>query len=132
MKPQIALMLILISMNAGIYVLNESGVYPYKQPLETPNQILGNFTLPDLITAGILTLTGIFEIIIRKNTFAGVALIGWSMGFFLQASRWALSGVSEIMKLVGVPSYLVLVASVLSGFIFWLFILELTTQRDMT
>lgn len=131
MKLQINLMLILICVNLSIFVLNESGVYPYKQPTEAPNNIMGNFTLPDLISAGILSLTGIFELIVRKNTFAGVALIGWSMTFFLQAARWVLNGIPEMLKLVGAPWYLVTVASVLSGFVFWLFILEITTQRDM-
>ena len=136
MKLQINLMVVMFAINASIATLTLSGVYPTKQPLwsidpSSSNYILVSFTLPDLLSAGLLTLTGIFTIIVRQNVSAGLALIAWSMGFFLTATRWVLNGLPELLKLLEVPWYLVFGAQVFCGLIFWLFILEITTQRDM-
>jgi len=131
-----SVMLFVISLNLAAFILQQSGVsLASKQLYISPFDITNQFSLAVFgalaIGGGII---GVIGLITRQYVYASVALVIWVMGLLLPVAQWFLLGLPIMMSVLLPPevSYLTYVVSAFFAVIFFMFMVEIASQRYVT
>jgi len=102
----------------------------YINPFDISNQ----FSLTLFVGLSVGTIIGIAAILFRQYLNASVVLLIWAVGILAPIGQWFLLGVPIILNAI-VPSELAYLTYAVSGFvtfIFFMFMMEILTQRQIT
>ena len=144
-----SVMLFLVCINISVYVLAFSDVFPvsgypegYTGPTSLTNLFkIENVDLTKIFVAGTGTiLLGLAALLTKQYVFASVAILIWIIGIFLTPIGWVITGfpllTKSIAEMAGAPSEVALmfqtVTSAFYAFIFFVFIMEIAGQRQIT
>jgi len=118
------------------FIINQSGAFATSQELYiNPFDISNQFSLV-IFTAisaggGILGLIAVYT---RQYTFAAGMLLLWVVGLLAPIAQWFLIGAPIILAAI-LPSeisYISYVVSAFFAFIFFMFMIEIASQRQIT
>jgi len=137
-----SLMFFIICLNVAAFIINESGAIVeskelYLSPLDIydPTTGTGKFglTLFFVLLAGAGAI-GIIGIIFQQNIFAIGALLVWVLGGLTPIIQWFLLGTPIILAqlLPGELSYLSVAIGAFFAVAFFMFLMEIVSQRQVT
>jgi len=137
-----SLMFFIICLNVAAFIINESGAIVeskelYLSPLDIydPTTGTGKFglTLFFVLLAGAGAI-GIIGIIFQQNIFAIGALLVWVLGGLTPIIQWFLLGTPIILAqlLPGELSYLSVAIGAFFAVVFFMFLMEIVSQRQVT
>jgi len=129
-------MVFVVCLNLAGFIIQQSGAFMvskelYISPLDVTNQFGLTAFWALLAGAGAI---GVIGIIFRQNIFALGALLVWVVGVLLPVSQWFLIG-TPVMLGVLLPTEVGYLSSVVSAFfaiIFFMFLIEIIGQRQIT
>ena len=134
LKPY-SFMLFYLCLNVAAFILNESGALLVSQELYiNPFDISNQFSLTLFVGLSVGTIIGIAAILFRQYLNASVVLLIWAVGILAPIGQWFLMGVPIILNAI-IPSELAYITYAVSGFvafIFFMFMMEILTQRQIT
>jgi len=118
------------------FIINQSGAFATSQELYiNPLDVSNQFSLT--VFGGLLAggaIIGIIALITRQYVYASIALVVWVIGLILPIAQWFLLGTPIILAAI-LPSeisYLSTVVSAFFAFIFFMFMIEIASQRQIT
>lgn len=129
-------LLFYICLNLAAFIINVSGALPVSQELYiNPFDISNKFSLTIFLGVTVAGgLAGVIALITRQYVYASVALIIWVIGLFVPIGQWFLLGVPIMLNSI-LPvelSYIIHVITAFCTFIFFMFMVEIVTQRQLT
>ena len=131
-----SLMVFYLCLNMAAYIINQSGAFIESQLLYiNPFDVSNQFSLT--VFGGLLAggaIIGVIALITRQYVYASVALVIWVIGLLLPVAQWFLLGTPIILAalLPSEISYLTYVVSAFFAFIFFMFMIEIASQRQIT
>lgn len=131
-----SLMLFIICLNISAFILNSAQVLPVNRPLTWGiTDLTATFSLTVFAGLGIGgALIGVVGLITRTYVYAAGAILIWILGILLPIASWFLNGVPMMLTML-LPSELSYISSAITAvfmFIFFIFIVEIMTQRQIT
>lgn len=131
-----SLLFFIICLNMAAFILQQSGTSTVSKELYiSPLDITNKFSLSVFgalaIGGGII---GVIALITRQYVFASVALLIWVIGLLLPITQWFLLGTPIILNVLLPPevSYLSYVVTAFFAFAFFMFMLEIAAQRQIS
>lgn len=126
-----------ICLNVAAFIINEAAFLPESEELAvTPTDVMATFTWENLLLSlGVGgAIAGIVALLTRQYVYAVGALIIWAIGSLTPVIQWFFIGVPLLLNSV-LPSEISFIGSVVQGLfavVFFMFIIELTAQRQIT
>ena len=132
-----SVMLFVLCLNIAAFILNESAAFPTSQALSVnPSDVITQFNWTTLLTSlgtgG--AVAGIVALLTRQYVYAAGALLIWSVGALSPLIRWFFIGAPLMLNAL-LPSELVFISIAVQAFfaiIFFMFIIEIVSQRQIT
>jgi len=147
-----SLMVFYLCVNMAAYIINQSGAFIesqllYINPFDVSNQFSLTVFGGLLIGGGII---GVIALITRQYVYASVALVVWVIGLILPVAQWFLLGTPIVLNALipvgtdGKPVLLpveindvwvsgfTLIIVAFFAFIFFMFMIEIASQRQIT
>jgi len=131
-----SLMVFYLCLNMAAFIINQSGAFATSQELYiNPLNVSNQFSLT--VFGGLLAggaIIGIIALITRQYVYASIALVVWVIGLILPVAQWFLLGTPIILAAILPPeiSYVSTVVSAFFAFIFFMFMIEIASQRQIT
>jgi len=131
-------MLFYICLNLSAYIINEADFLIVSgQPYVSPSGLASIFSLDTFsIVATFLGggLIGLAAVLTRQYTYAAGAILIWVLGIMFKITKGIFIGFPEFLGnlLPSELSYLKYIVVAFSAFIFFIFMIEIATQRQIT
>lgn len=137
------LMFFIVCVNLAAFIIHQSGTLPASQELyASPQDVLVTFNIAQFelninslwISLGVSGfVAGILAFITKQYMVTGAALTIWALCVFvIPTVGWIFTGVPYMLQAMNAPWFITETIKALFAFIFFIFMLEVTTQRSLT
>ena len=137
------LMFFIVCVNLAAFIIHQSGTLPASQELyASPQDVIATFNIAQFelninslwVSLGVSgIMAGIIAFVTKQYMVTGAALTIWALcAFVIPTVGWIFTGVPYMLQAMGAPWYITETIKALFAFVFFIFMLEVTTQRSLT